>query len=330
MSCVRAAVWVSWMVFGAPVLVIGAALVPRAMGQAGQLRAEETERRASELLESGEQRSFRLSLRGEYQHDFDSDIEGSDASFSVNTIKANLSGAFQLSEQLTLRGGFEYAFDEYSFDQADTLVPGVASNNPFDPFRTLILTGGADLRLNRQWSLSGTGFVRYEGEGGTDVEDALIGGGLGFFTYSFNKDLTLGFGIGATSRLEDDPWIIPYLFVRWQIDEEWLLRSDGLGARLSWTPAPEYSVFLRGRFVRDEWRLEDDRGAASEGVFRDDRVPVGLGVDWKPIPSLTVTGEVSVMVYRELEFLNDTGGSVSKEKIDGVMPAVGVRVEWRF
>lgn len=277
-----------------------------------------------------ESRPVRLTLRGNYQHEFDTDIEGSDASFDVNRFGGGLGAAFTLSDKLTLRTGFDYSYNDYSFDNADTLIPGVTGNDPFDAFHTVALVGGLDYRLDENWTISGTGFVRYEGEDGVDLDDALIGGGLGFFTYRFNEDLTLGFGLGVTSRLEDDAWVVPYLFVQWQIDEQWQLRSDGLGARLSWSPSQEYEVFLRGRFVRDEWRLDDDRGTASEGVFRDDRIPVGLGIDWRPMASLTITGEVSVMVYRELEFLNDSGRSVSKEEIDEVMPAVGIRVVWSF
>ncbi len=312
-------------------LVMGAVLSVGSSWSAAQSETYPTDTDSEFLpLQQPETRPVRLSLRGEYQHEFDTDIEGSDASFDVNRFGGGFGAAFTISDELTLRAGFDYSYNDYSFDEADTLIPGVTGNDPFDAFHTVSLVGGLDYRLDEKWTISGTGFVRYEGEEGVDLDDALIGGGLGFFTYRFNEDLTLGFGVGASSRLEDDAWVVPYLFVRWQIDEQWQLRSDGLGARLSWSPSPEYEVFLRGRYVRDEWRLDDDRGAASEGVFRDDRVPVGLGIDWRPIPTLTITGEVSVMVYRELEFLNDNGRTVSEEEIDEIMPAVGFSVVWRF
>lgn len=269
-------------------------------------------------------------LHAGYRHEFETEIKGSDAEFQVDRVYGGVGLGYRISPELSLRGGFDYQYSDYRFSRADTLIPGVTSGNPFDAFHRLTITGGLDYRLNEQWTLSGTGFVRGAYEEGADFGDGVTGGGFGFVTYRFNSDLALGFGLGATSRLEDDALVLPVLFIQWRIDDQWSVQSDGLGARLNWAASPEFSVFLNAKYERDEWRLDDDRGVASEGVLRDRRVPIGLGVDWRPIAGLTITGEVSVFVYRELEFLNDRGRSVVEEETDEIMPAVGFRVEWRF
>ncbi|TVQ77553.1 MAG: hypothetical protein EA380_07190 [Phycisphaeraceae bacterium] len=271
-----------------------------------------------------------LKLHGAYRHEFQTEIKGSDAKFQVDRVNGGIGLGYRLSPELNLRGSFDYEYSDYRFKRADTLLPGVTSGNPFDPFHTLTVSAGLDYRLNEQWTISGTGFVRSAYEEGADFGDSMTGGGFGFVTYRFNSDLALGFGLGATSRLEDDALLLPVLFIQWRIDDQWSVRSDGLGARLNWAASPEFSVFLHAKYERDEWRLDDDRGDVSEGVLRDRRVPIGVGVDWRPIAGLTITGEVSVFVYRELEFLNDRGRSVVEEKTDEIMPALGFRAEWRF
>lgn len=269
-------------------------------------------------------------LHGAYRHEFETEIKGSDANFQVDRVFGGIGIGYRMSPELNLRGSFDYEYSDYRFQKADTLIPGVTSGNPFDAFHTLTFSGGLDYHLDEFWTISGTGFVRSAYEEGADFGDGVTGGGFGFVTYRFNSDLALGFGLGVTSRLEDDALVLPVLFIQWRIDDQWSVRSDGLGARLNWAASPEFSVFLNARYERDEWRLDDNRGDVSEGVLRDRRVPIGLGVDWRPIAGLTITGEVSVFVYRELEFLNDRGRSVVEEKTDEIMPALGFRVEWRF
>ena len=281
-------------------------------------------------ITESEPSALSLKLHAAYRHEFETDIKGSDAKFQVDRANGGIGLGYRISPELNLRGSFDYEYSDYRFTRADTLIPGVTSGNPFDAFHTLTVSAGLDYRLNEQWTISGTGFVRSAYEEGADFGDGVTGGGFGFFTYRFNSDLALGFGLGATSRLEDDALFLPVLFIQWRIDDQWSVRSDGLGARLNWAASPEFSVFLNAKYERDEWRLDDDRGVASEGVLRDRRVPIGVGVDWRPIAGLTISGEVSVFVYRELEFLNDRGRSVVEEKTDEIMPALGFRVEWRF
>jgi hypothetical protein len=269
----------------------------------------------------------RISFRAEQRAYFSSDLRGTDGDVYTARSEAGVSIRSQLSEDFSLDFGFGGGYTRYEFDGAND--PFFTSNGAIeDAYTTSVRLGGRQ-RIDETWSVVGGGFVRASLADGADFEDALEGGGFIAAGYRESDDFSIDFGVLASSRLEDDPLVVPYVALTWAIDDRLTLTTTGIGARLDAKIDEEWSVFLRARYESFDYRLDDDFAPAPGGVMRDESFPIGVGVEYAPSRKLRLRLEGGVTVARELEFFDDDERELRKIETDpGAY--LGIRVSIAF
>lgn len=260
-----------------------------------------------------------------FSHDLD---DAGDVSITRAGAKAGVTFPVGRDNAWSLSFGAEGSW----YDFSDTNFGGVT--DPWDDARLLTIETSYIATIKDRWQLIlGLG-VESGMEENAQFEDSLTVTGLVGANYQVNDALALGLGIYAGSRLEDDAFVMPIPFVNWKIDDKWTLasRPSTRGGRfsLSYQACESVGVFAFAAFESREFRLDDDpSGPAPEGVGRDRRVPVGLGVTWTPNSqvALEVVGGCDVWCQYTLD---DRDGNEIGEQDGDVAPFVGAQLTLRF
>ena len=116
--------------------------------------------------------------------------------------------------------------------------------------------------------------------------------------------------------------------MNWQISDKVYLNTDRLGARLSAQVAPDWTFSIFGRYELREYRLDSD-SSVPDGVMRDTRVPIGVGVAWEPCKRFRLGLDGGVIVYQEFIFDDKNGNRVAKDRADPT-GFVGISAQIRF
>ncbi len=263
---------------------------------------------------------------------FDTDIDNSAASLTTNTTRFGAGVNFTRPDnRLAFGVGFRGAVAVYDFENGDTILAGL-DDDPFDAFTRQRLELSGRYAFNETWGIFGLVGVEAAHESGADIGSAIQGGGtvIGTWTNS-TRDLTLGFGLGGFTRLDESPVVFPLVTVRWQIDQQLRLENERLGLALTYEPNDDWAFGLFGRFDRVEYRLDENNSASSEGVLKDNRIAIGGRVTWTPecVDGLSLSLTGGVLVYREIELLDDDGDDLFAEDADP-SAFIGVSVAYEF
>jgi hypothetical protein len=270
-----------------------------------------------------------VTLNADSRLTFRSDIRGSDADVLVSHTGLGVDIDGPIGEKFRFGAGISGEYAYYDFKNPRSFMP--AGSEGFEDLYSVAGSLRGTYFLNESWSLTAIGFVRASGEDDADVGDSITGGGFFVVGYAFSKDLRVGFGLGGTSRLEDDALVIPYISLLWNINDRVRLATEGLSVLLSadLDEAKQWELGLRGAFELRDYRLDDSRPGFRDGVVADERFPIGLELVWKPVDGLRLTLEGGAVVYQRFEFIEDGGDELDDFETDPA-PYVGLRVEYRF
>lgn len=220
------------------------------------------------------------------------------------------------------------------YDFADATGFGAGITEPWDDVRILTVETSYAATVNDRWQLiMGLG-VESGMEENAEFEDSLTVTGLLGVNYQVSDTLSLGLGLYGGTRLEDDAFILPIPFINWQINDQWSLgsRPSTRGGRfaLTYKASDAWSAFAFAAFESREFRLDDDAsGPAPEGVGRDRRIPVGLGVSWTPNKQIALEVVAGADVWSEYT-LDDRDGNEIGEQDGDLAPFIGAQVSLRF
>lgn len=271
-------------------------------------------------------KDWTLTLGGGMQHAFRADLDDA-GDVSVTRAGGDLTLSFLAAPKLQASVGFESEVSIYDFDGADGLI---GSNS--DAWDELYLVGfnvALSYQFDDEWSMFGGGFINAGFESGADFGDSIFGGGFAGLTWEASPSLTVRFGGGVRTQIEDNVDVLPVVGFDWRITDQVTLRTQGLGLRLSAKLNKEWTVYFGGEYQSRQYRLDEDRSVLPNGVVRDRSVPIGVGVVWTPLPGLSIAVEGGAVVWQEYELLNEHGVERGEENTDP-SPYVGVRLEYRF
>jgi hypothetical protein len=215
---------------------------------------------------------------------------------------------------LGFEGGYEWR--NYEFGSSEVLPEG---GRPFDGLHTFGLVASWLQVLGddwmRDWQLFVRGRIQLSAEGGAKFEEGISVGGVAVVGKAFTKDLRLGFGVAASSELEDDPTIFPAIQFVWQVSEDVKAEVVGPGLDIEWTMDEQRKLAFNARYEYRRFRLEEN-GPGEGGVFGDATVPLTLRFSQKLGRSAELVLRAGVDIYRELEFVDDGGRTITKTKVD--------------
>ncbi|MFT5151213.1 MAG: hypothetical protein ACI841_001199, partial [Planctomycetota bacterium] len=177
-----------------------------------------------------------------------------------------------------------------------------------DPFNDLYRTG---LGIERIWGLD-EDFAWQAGAelvfGGEDdvspIDSAQLGGMLAVL-YNTDEDAGLTLGIAVQSRLEDDPWIYPFLGFHWSASDSLSFVLEGPEGSATYEVTDNWDATLKARFDMRQYRLNEN-GPLTGGAFRDEEIRLTAGLDWRPKAGVEFSAEVGRVIWHELSFFDDS------------------------
>jgi hypothetical protein len=269
---------------------------------------------------------FTIELRPRVEHTFDGDLRDSEGSVSVTRAGGGLGLSFAASKQLIILVNADAEYSCYDWSDVGDLLP--SGEDPIKNAYTARFTPGIVYALNETWSLTGGGIIELSGETGADLSDSITYGGFFGARYKVSDSLGLTFGVIAKTRLEDDAIAVPLLGVRWQINDKLSLENEGLGLKLITKINEQWRASIFGRFELRDYRLDDDN-SIPEGVLRDTRVPVGLGIEWRPNPRVSVSLTGGATVYQKFTFDDANGDQIESDRTRPT-PFIGLSASFAF
>lgn len=274
-------------------------------------------------------RTFRLRLLSGYAREADLESGGG---FARGLVGAALEGEARVGKQTTLSMGLSASRLIYAFDRETTILPG--GQEPWDGANFFGVSVGGGYAFDQQWRSFASISVNSAGEENADFGESLTYGGVAGFTYSSSKTLTLGLGLAARSRLEDDAFVLPFPILQWDFDEQWRFYIGGssvggsaaAGIGFAYTPDPAVTLSLGfgGFGLGGEFRL-DENGPIPGGVARDNFSQLVLGLDWRPHERVTVSAFAGATFFGELEILDNGGVTIYESDVDNG-PVFGLSV----
>lgn len=250
---------------------------------------------------------------------------------SLSLAGADLSVMVPIDERNMIALGFEAEQAWYDFSDLSLTNPQLSStpvDKLWDDVRSFETSLAWFHTLDDSWSFFVSGQVQSAGEDGASFEDTLTFGGIVAASYRLSDSLEIGLGVIAMSQLEDDVMVLPIPSVRWQIDEKWLLATEGLGLKLSYQLNDTVTLSADGGFWSRNFRLSEDN-AASEGIGRHQGFPVRLTLDWQFLSQGRLWVSGGYMFGQELELDTKDGNEIGSFDIDGA-PMIGVGFSWEF
>lgn len=278
--------------------------------------------------------TLRTSLTPTFEHVFDTDLRDSQGSVQVNRAGLELSVSGTIPPDLLPRTRWSVSLDYeaswYNFNNTPDLIPSGA--NPFQEVHQIDITPMIVHSIDEQWTVLGGAIVRFAGERDADVGDAATYGGFAGARYALSEDFALSFGLRAMSLLEADMSFFPFIGFEWTINEQLSLSSKGPGLALEAKVSDAISARLFGAFESRDYRMAED-SEIPEGVMRDRRARVGLGLDWRfwsgDRATGTLTLETGLDVYQRYYFDDADGNRVGADRTKPA-PFVGLSGTFAF
>ena len=276
---------------------------------------------AQDVVPQGDEREAKLTLdiRGSYATETDFDDEGE---YSVGRFGAGLTYAMPVWDESTLTFGLDVVRSEYDFTDAVNLGGG---GDPMDGGTTFGLNVAIAHPIDDEFSFVGGVGVLFSGEDGADFGESAMAQGFAGVGWNVSEDLSLTLGLAVRDRLEDDARVIPLIGVEWQINDEFRLTTSGAGDVLAepggqglglvYSGYEDLDLVVGFSYSANEFRLDED-GPIADGVLRDDRFILGVGVAWEPSENISATFGIGSVIYSEIETLTDNGDSIGDEEAD--------------
>lgn len=208
----------------------------------------------------------------------ESDLDGGgEAGFAG--VLTTFGRSWTLDPQSSLGLRLRADYEDWSFDQ----VGGFGGAEPWGQLYRVGLSASYGVMTDGGWRLSLTPTVEYSGESGAEFSDALEYGATVSAARRINPDLTLGLGVGAFARIEENS-LFPFLIIDWRITDRLRLSNPFLagpagpaGLEMSYALTPNWEAGIGASYRSYRHRLDQD-GPFAGGVGENRYIPVYLRI----------------------------------------------------
>ncbi len=264
---------------------------------------------------------------------FPSGVSGG-GSLRVFSVYSKGGYSYRVNENLQIGLAAHYEYDDFSFTGLNFYAP-----QPWNHVHSFGGSGSVLYTLSHKWSLLFAPFIGAAGENGADWSRALIYGGAAAAIYSFDKDRSIGFGMGAKYNLEQTSFF-PLVLLNWNFNE-WVRLStpyragpDGPGGvELTFFPLKknkDLRIGLGGTYLSKRFRLSQSNSYnLANGIGEYDTIPLFARLSYRilPVVDLNLYGGASVYNYIRVE---DSRGGRLFHTHQNVAPFIGIGLSLNF
>jgi len=259
------------------------------------------------------------------------EIRGVEADITTQHSGLSISTRAPITDLIKINASLSFEQSHYDFTDGQLLFPG--TTEPFDDLYALSARISFERKLEGNWSMLIGGDLGIAGELDADVGDSILGGGFIGATYARDKNLVISAGIAARTQIEDDPLVAPFAIIRMRIADRARFDTTALPSGFSAAFVAEVNrqmeVSIFTGWQRRQWRLAGGSGRTHDGVFRDEQIPIGVGVTLRTGRHMEVGLRAGILVYRQIEILDSNGVSLRDFETDP-SPFITFRVLFRF
>jgi hypothetical protein len=265
-----------------------------------------------------------LSSIHQFKTDLDDggEIEKTSAGFKFDLIRS-------LEEGRSIGWGMGYTADAYSFEGS----AGLGNIDPWDTIHTVSLSGYYAMRMGSDWDFRMAPSITASGESSASWDDSLTYGGIFIFTRTISDTLTLGFGAGLFTGLEETQGF-PLLAVRWEFAPGWTLQNPlhpgpagPAGLEVAYATEP-WELGVGAAFRRYRFLLADD-GTVPDGIGEYTGVPLFVRAS-RPLGSnLSLNLYGGVVFGGSIDLENSSGNGVANSDFDPA-PMMAFSLSGRF
>ncbi len=170
--------------------------------------------------------------------------------------------------------------------------------------------------------------------GSADNSNAMVYGAIVSATKVFSPAVVLGVGAGIVHQI-DETKVFPFLIVRWQIDERWLLTNPfragpagGAGLELVYTVNDDWELAGGGAYRSYRFRLRED-GPTPNGVGENRFMPLFARVTRKLGAQSRLDFYAGLSVGGRLSVDASNGNAVARDDYQ-TSPAIGLTLSHRY
>ncbi len=263
---------------------------------------------------------FNWSVYGGDLYQFNTSIAGG-GSFSVNRSFLGFGLGYRFTPSLAIGLKISTEVDTYDFKDGGDFA-AAANGAPWSTVNELSIGASVQWQIDREWSVFGSGSLNWAAEPDADWSNAMSGSGVIAGSYTFSRDLSLGFGVLASGRLDGSVLFIPSILIDWKITEGLVVTnvrgpatypaSAGIEILYSVTRDVTFSVGFRYEYRR--FRLDDSGPEIIRGGVGTERsFPVWLRLEWRPVPKMRLHLLGGVSFGERLELQRADGSEVTQQ-----------------
>lgn len=258
---------------------------------------------------------------------FNTEFDDEEGDLTVYRSGTSLGAAIPVGERANLDVGLDYELSSYQFDDATGFIEG--TDDPFETVHRVSLSALYGVQQTEHWGWFAGGSVTMSGEDGADFGESLSWGVLGGARYRLSENVTIGFGAGVRTRLEESAIFIPVVQLDWKINEQWSLSNAGqTGLTLAYRPTQTWTFTASAAWEMRNFRLDED-GPLPGGVVEERRFPVAIGAIWRPAPRLSISGAIGAHFGQSFEVSDEDGDEVADVDAD-TTPFLALGVAYSF
>lgn len=270
---------------------------------------------------------------GEYWFDINAQYApageiGSDGELKTWRSTAEIGAMYPLGVRDRLWVSFNTEYVNTDFKRTHEFAP---DGDLYDDLIAYSLNVRSLTHLQGRWSLLMGASGTSAGEAHAEFDQSLTYRAAVGFSYSVNPNLQIGVMAAVATRIEEDTAFIPVpiLELAYKFDEKWRAEvSTFSGAKVVYSPTHTLDLSLSAKWSYTEYRLDDD-GPFEGGVFRETRVPVAFGADWRFKPQYKLNVNVGMNVYNDWDFDDDNGNDIFDENVDSdFFMGLGLRIDF--
>lgn len=216
-------------------------------------------------------------------------------------------------------------FSRYSFDD----VQDSYFQDLFDDLRMDRLSFFFRRPLSPKWSVLAAGDVSSAAETGAEWNDAISGGGIFSARQQVSPFFAWSLGLFARSRLGDDWLIMAIPSIDWRITEWLNLRTaQGVTLEAALDAQRKWLLDFSAEYESRRYRLNED-GPVQKGLLQDERVPLQLGLRYRPLPFIELNGYAGWTVWQNYQVEDENGNEKASLSTDPT-PFFGLNGTVRF